>query len=287
MAKKKTLGTKAQIRAEKDKERRIVTAIVLAIILLAAAFSAYFGYTILNPPRAMSFTGPTLQFEPENANPKLKAAIVDQVSLSCPNQTLIQTVASMLEQANYSVDYYSGEEVTVDFYRDLPTHNYSLVILRVHSGTFEYQGERIVTLFTSEVYSNRRYAYEQLTDQIGEVLYDQTSYFGIGQGFLRLSAKGSFDDATIVMMGCNGLTNTKMAEAFIEKGAKTYISWSGSISESYADQATIQLLQHLVVEGQTIKQAVENTMKEVGSDPDYSNALEYYPSQSGNYAIQN
>lgn len=47
-AKKKHVGTKAHIRAIKERERRIATDIFLAFILLVVAFSAYFTYTFLN-----------------------------------------------------------------------------------------------------------------------------------------------------------------------------------------------------------------------------------------------
>jgi hypothetical protein len=293
MPKKERLGTKAQIRAEKDKERRIATAIFLAIILLAAAFSVYFGYSILNSSPSLSFSGPTLQFKPENPNPELKAAIVDQLSLTFPNQTFIETAASTLEQSGYTVDYYSGEQVTVDFCRNLPTHGYGLIILREHSAAAALEGkefvETSVSFFTSEDYSQTKYVQEQLTDQLVIASYSMPQppyYFGITPKFVTTSMKGAFQNTTVVMMGCEGLNNTSMAEAFIEKGAKVYIGWTSSVSASHTDQATTQLLQHLVAEGQTIKQAVENTMKEVGSDPAYNDSLEYYPHGSEDYAIQ-
>ncbi|NIW13776.1 MAG: hypothetical protein GWN31_07570, partial [Candidatus Thorarchaeota archaeon] len=46
----------------------------------------------------------------------LKVAIVDHLSLSQPNQTFIQTSTNILETAGFTVDYYKGEEVTVEFY---------------------------------------------------------------------------------------------------------------------------------------------------------------------------
>ncbi len=84
------------------------------------------------------------------------AAIVDQLSLTQPNPEFIGQARGLLAQAGYLVDYYPGEQVTVDFYRDLPTRNYDLIILRVHSATvFEVDpatGERtekdFVGLFT-------------------------------------------------------------------------------------------------------------------------------------------
>jgi fructose-specific phosphotransferase system component IIB len=97
---------------------------------------------------------------------------------------------------------------------------------------------------------------------------------------------GRFGDSIIIMMGCDGLAGTQMAKAFLEKGAKACVGWNGSVSVSHTDGATAQLLQHLVNESQTIRQAVDNTMKEVGPDQEYNNTLEYYPLESGNYAIQ-
>jgi hypothetical protein len=98
--------------------------------------------------------------------------------------------------------------------------------------------------------------------------------------------KGTCKDALVIMMGCEGLNNTKMAQAFIEKGAKAYISWKGSVSASHTDTATINLLQHIITEKQTINQAVENTMKEAGPDPIYKSLLTYYPLEAGEQTIE-
>jgi len=66
--------------------------------------------------------------------------------------------------------------------------------------------------------------------------------------------KGTFQNTTIIMMGCNGLTYPYMAQAFIGKGVKVYISWDLAVSASHTDKATIHLLQRLITEKQTIKQ---------------------------------
>jgi hypothetical protein len=63
-----------------------------------------------------------------------RAAIIDQLSLTQPNPDFAASATSILEQAGYAVDYFPGEQVTVDLYRNLPTHDYDLIILRVHSG---------------------------------------------------------------------------------------------------------------------------------------------------------
>ena len=45
-----------------------------------------------------------------------------------------QTAPTILKEAGFTVDYYPGEEVTINFFRNLPRHDYGLLILRVHSG---------------------------------------------------------------------------------------------------------------------------------------------------------
>jgi len=292
-AEKKRVGIKAQIRAERERGRRVATAIFLAIVLASAALSAYFGYTILNPSTPLNSIEPSLQFKPDNPDPHLKAAIVDQLSLTFPNQSFIQTAANTLKQARYTVDYYSGEKVKVEFYRNLPVGDYGLIILRAHSTAAELEGKEFVetpvSFFTSEDYSQTKYVQEQLTDQLAIGSYSMPQppyYFGITPKFVTTSMKGTFQNTIVIMMGCEGLSNNKMAEAFVGKGAKAYVSWDGSVSSSHTDQATTQLLKHLVTEGQTISQAVENTAREVGPDEVYNSILKYYPLASGNYAIQ-
>ncbi|MDH5770954.1 MAG: hypothetical protein OEZ25_06680 [Candidatus Bathyarchaeota archaeon] len=284
-SKEKRLRTKAQIRAIKKRERCIATVIFLTFILLIVVFSSYFTYNFLNQPQNQT-TNP--------ASSQLKAAIVDQLSPTLPNQTFIDTAASILVNANYTVDYFSGEKVTVEFYRNLPAYNYALIILRVHSAAAALQGkeyvEAPVCFFTSEPYSQYEHVPQQLDDQLVIASYSMPQppyYFGIMPKFVTSSMNGRFRNTTVIMMGCEGLNNTKMAEAFIQKGAKAYIGWKGAVSASHTDTATTRLLQHLITEKQTTNQAIDNTMKEVGPDPSYKSLLIYYPLEVGEQTIEN
>lgn len=308
-AEKGYLGARAEVGATKGRERRIVTAILLIFTLSMVMLSAYFAYTILNPLVGQSFVEPikpTVQFRPENSNSQLEAAIVDQVGLTIPDQTFIETATNTLEQAGYKVAYYPGEDVTVEFYRDLLTDGYNVVILRVHSTWFPYPqldgswgntGKQYllcpITLFTSQPYSKSDYINEQLSYSVVEVAgsieeyVNGKIYFGISPSFVESSAKGNLSNALVIAMGCESLWDTTMAEAFIQKGAKVYIGWTEQVSASYTDQATATLLQHLVTENQTIRQAVENTMKEVGPDPASNSQLTYYPAEAGEQTTEN
>lgn len=223
---------------------------------------------------------------------ELKAAIVDHLSLTYPNQTFVQTATDILKQAGYRTDYYPGEKVTVEFYRNLPTHGYKVVVLRVHSALVSTD-KPPVTLFTSEPYSQTKYVYEQLRDEVGWVTYrlendkpKEPTYFGISPLFVSQTMKGNFQDTAIVMMGCNGLTYTDMAEAFIQRGAKVYISWSNAVLASHTDLATTNLLQRLLAEQRTVEQAIEDTHRAVGADLTYNSRLLAYPKEAKDYVVK-
>jgi hypothetical protein len=206
-----------------------------------------------------------------------KAAIADQLSLTQPNPTFVETATAVLEQAGYAVDYYPGEEVTVEFYRNLPLHDYGLIILRVHSGLGAETG--FVSLFTSEPYTETKYVDEQKAGRFGRARYYEggETYFGINPEFIEKSMNGRFDRTVVVMMGCWGLIWTDMAEAFVERGARTVLSWDGLVSASHTDAATERLLHHLLIDRATIQAAVVQTMAEIGPDPSYGSILQFYP----------
>lgn len=103
--------------------------------------------------------------------------------------------------------------------------------------------------------------------------------------------KERFSNTTVVLMGCDGLKYNKIAEAFIRKGAKVCIGWNGLVSTPHTDHATTRLLQHLA-QGNTVEEAVEETMNEVGpeemyfQDQRYNSTLQYYPEAAGSHTIQ-
>ena len=210
-----------------------------------------------------------------------KAAIVDQLSLTAPNPEFIDTATGQLEQAGYVVDYYPGEQVDVDFYRRLPVYDYKVVVFRVHADRLKamWRGEEIddVILFSSEPYDRQRYVHEQAQNKLVIARYSEggPGYFGIAPDFF--DELGDFDDTTIVMMGCEGLVSERAAQAFIDKGAKTYISWDETVSATHTDAATERLLQHLLIERKSPADAVAQTMAEVGPDPTYGSKLLAYP----------
>lgn len=216
-----------------------------------------------------------------------KAAIVDHLSLSWPNPEFVKECTGILKGAGFAVDYYEGKRVTVELFRTLPMHRYKLILLRVHSA---YINKYLsLAMFTSEPYSKQRYVYEQLRNRVAcgyiqPYREGDPQYLTITDKFVRFSMKGTFDDALIVMMGCTGVKKCA-ASAFVQKGARAYIGWNGSVSASHTDRATIELLRQLLKEDHSVNAAVMQTMKTVGPDPTYKSTLLYWPIKAGNYKL--
>jgi hypothetical protein len=219
-----------------------------------------------------------------------RAAIVDQLYNIQPNEAFIAEVTSELEEYGFAVDLYQGDEVTVDFYRELPTHGYKLIIFRAHSGLLG-EGDLYVPktiLFTNELYSPDRYPTEQAFDRLlmGGPGPGQPVMFGITASFVRRSMKEGFDDTAIIVMGCGGIYLEDLAQAFVEKGASVYLAWDLSVLLQYVDDATLYLIGQLCSENATLEEAVDRTMQVKGPDPEYGAELQCYPSGTGNRTLE-
>jgi hypothetical protein len=229
------------------------------------------------------------QPSPDNLG-KPRAAIVDQLYNLQPNEAFIAEATRELEECGFSVDLYQGDEITVDFYRDLPTHGHKLIIFRAHSGLLG-GGDLYIpktVLFTNEVYSPDRYPTEQAFDRLtmGAAGPGQPVMFGITASFVTRSMKGGFDDSVIIIMGCGGIYLTDLAQAFVDKGASVYLAWDLSVLLQYVDDATLYLIRQLCSENATVEEAVDRTMHVIGPDPEYEAQLQYYPSGTGNRTLE-
>lgn len=247
-------------------------------LILPSVAAAVVAAVLLLPSPALNLASPSGGGPPS----PLTAAIIDQLDATQPNPAFAEAATETLEATGYTVDYYPGEEVTVDFYRNLPQHNYDLILFRVHSTAVISRGEEAVSsvsLFTNEPYSESKYYDEQVAGNVGFASYydDGPQVFGITAGFIESSMNGRFDKTVIIMMGCDGLKNDRAAQAFLNRGASSFISWSDFVLADHTDTATQRLLQHLLVEELPLSEAVARTNGEVGPDPVYGAELRYRP----------
>jgi len=224
--------------------------------------------------------------EPE---PEPRAAIVDQLCVLFPNQAFIEQTTRELEECGFKVDVYASDIVTVDLYRELPSYGYKLIIFRVHSGLLGVD-PRVTNrtwLYTAEPYSKTSHIVEQFDDQVtyAKTHEDAPWFFAISAKFVDKSMEGQFNKTAIIMMGCYGLYFEDFAQAFIQKGASTYIAWDASVMLDYVDGATKVLIEKLCSDKLTVKEAIDQTMDEKGSDPEFGAVLKCYPKQSGSHTL--
>jgi hypothetical protein len=244
-----------------------LTVLVLSILIVHAPLSS-----------------PSPPYHPNPNTFYFKAAIVDQESLTYPNPSFVQNATTTLENGGFTVDYIKAADTTVDFYSNLPTDDYGIIILRVHSAVA--QGSGWVYLTTGENYSIHKYVLQQLEAQL--VMENLTAngqcVFGLGSNF-RMN--GHFENTIIIMMGCNGLcvngsnVYAALAQMFIRYGAKAYVGWTGSVTGSGSDNAVLQLLQYLLVKRETLVDAITSTP----SDPVTNAYLMGYPSSASPFII--
>jgi len=219
-----------------------------------------------------------------------KAAIIDQLCSTQPNDDFISQITQELEAFGFTVDVYQGDDVTVDLYRELPKYGYRMIVFRVHSGLIEAEGGKLAktAIFTNEPYSPHKYVAEQVNRElpIVRVKEGEPLFFGIDSKFVTESMEGRFDETVIVVAGCSCLYFEDLAQAFISEGASAFLAWDRSVDAAYVDKATACLVRELCIEGITIEQAVNTTMIKEGQDPTYFAALRYFPSENGNQTLR-
>jgi hypothetical protein len=258
------------------KSRKLVYAAVIVIAVLISATLSFYFY-------------PYPHTQP-------KAAIIDQLSSSklsaisrYPNQTFITEAQELLNTRFLQVDYYS-DNATVDNYKILPSLGYKLIIWRAHSA-LDLKSQYIA-ICTSESYGSQsydQYSNDQLT--LCNITGDPRLYFAITPKFVEECMDGRFDDTVIILMSCNGLKSEydKTAEAFVQKGAKVFISWNGWVGTSDNDDAISLLLQYLIAQNSTIREAVAQAPEyDYPQYPLYTgpSKLDYYPhSDVADYTI--
>jgi len=217
-----------------------------------------------------------------------RAAIIDQLYLRQPNPAYISEATGLLESIGFKVDIWQGNDITVDFYRKLPSLGYRFILFRVHSGTLlELKGDQTIELpytyiFTAENYTTKKYVTDQLSDKVAYAIMDENSpeIFAVNSKFIR-SAKGKFDRTIILAMGCESYGKDDLQQAFMEKGASVYIGWSEVVTLEYDDRVTLDLLRDLCTGGMTIAQGINSTMNELGHDPYFDTFLKFYPQETG------
>jgi len=253
--------------------------------IIAVAIGIIFSVT------PISFQNEFSQFQILDSDVR-RAAIIDQLHSEIPNKYFISTSIKYLEDAGYKVDVYTTDEITVDFYKQLPLMNYNFIIIRAHA-LGDGALEESASLFTGEKYRKDRYMNEQYSGQVGkglpylpaeverlggwEVLRDET-YFVVGAKLVDELMVGTFPNSIIVLGGCETAETTNLADSLLQRGASEIIGWNGLVTSKDNDDVIMKLLEDTLVNDIDIEQAVQSVMQEYDEKLAVPATLNYYSS---------
>ena len=230
-----------------------------------------------------------------NQNPsQLRAAIIDQIHDQIPNYEFQTNATRMLEDAGYQVDLYTTKDITVEFYKKLPSMNYNFILIRTHGGEGNPDEEYPTRLFTGEKYFTEKYTVDQLSGQVGygfpfydedltkfqessENIYDH-AYFTIGSKLVKEGMVGTFPNSIIIIGGCQSARSHDLMEALIQRGADQVLGWESTIGVIDNDNAMTLLLEDILVNKVALRDAVAKINKELIQDFEFVSLLKLFKS---------
>ena len=254
---------------------------IISIIAIISVTSLLFFQ--LNTNEVSSYQGPQ------------KAAIIDQLYNEFPNERFQEQSQQYLESVGYEVDIFTTDQITVDFYKNLPKLNYKYIIIRTH-GVSQEGNNNSVGLFTGEKYNEEKYISEQLFGHLKKgaalldllfapdydqsegwtrinsthyelkssaVLIDRTKdeYFVISSSFVNDVMAGNFDKTIFILGGCDTLSDPSFANSLIKRGASVVVGWEDQVGASTNDQMILKLLDDTLVQNIDLDDSLDSVMK--------------------------
>ena len=252
--------------------RRDLVRIIAVLVVASSVASLCYAYRY-------SIWYPT---SPTRSRP-LTVALLDEVSAYIPDPAFTDQVMATLSSAGYKVDFYPPSSITIQLLENLPSMGYGIVIFRNHSTGF---GQDSISIVTSETYSPDKYVFEQLTGQVADVNLGIASkdFFAITPLFVREAMNGFFPGSIVLMMGCTGLANSEMAQAFVSRGAQVYVSWDKVVQAYRTDTAT-SIFWQWMTGGHSLKDSTAAATRQAAPDPIYQSQLLFYPANEGSMVL--
>jgi len=191
-----------------------------------------------------------------------KALIYDSLAREYPNPDVIDKVIRLLIEANYSVDIYIGVNATLDPLYYLS--EYDLVILRAHGGfndnpsigkplgQYVFTGiyfEEAIEIYGKDKINDlykRNYIAKGVIPRPGYSINELPKYVIVSPLFFKEMISSMKHGSIIIYTGCYGLDNDVLADIFLDKGARAYISFKGNVTWVFGDKILEILIEYLV-----------------------------------------
>jgi len=221
-----------------------------------------------------------------------KAAIIDQLHDEIPNPDFHQNATQYLETAGYDIDLFTTKDITVDFYKELPSMGYQFIVIRSHATAHMSQTDS-EALFTGEKYSIKKHSADQLSLHVGaavpyytevvseigrENLRDQT-YFVIGSKFVNERMVGKFPGSVIILAGCETTNSGVLSKSLLDRGASTVVGWDENVQSTLNDKAVLALMEKMLVSKEVVSEAVSSVTFELELQLEPA-GLKYYTTDS-------
>ena len=222
--------------------------------------------------------------------PRPLAAIIDQLHDTIPNQDFNENAQQYLELAGYKVDFYTTQDITIDFYKNLSSMNYKYIVIRTHS-LEEPKYDNATFLFTGEKYDVNKYFMEQISGQLGkgapiygeqkEIIeksnenIEDRMYFLVGTKFVDELMVGKFPDSVILIGGCESLRNKDLAKSFISRGALDVVGWYRTVGASENDKILLAFLERTIVDKKKIDDVIIELNDEFSQELMFSSKLHH------------
>ena len=221
-----------------------------------------------------------------------KAVIIDQLERDMPNPSFQNQTMEYFSKAGYEVDLYTYDDITIDFYKNLPSMDYNFIVFRSHALAI-YGDNPSSWLFTGEKYSEEKYIQDQLAgdlisravpyriSQAKDLGFDTASkdrHFIVSAKFVENLMTDKFPNSIVILGGCDTMKHPDFGHAFIERGASSVIGWNGLIDAIENDQVLSSLLKEILIEKSDIDDAVDSVMEEYLKEKDTDIRLKHYAS---------
>jgi len=227
----------------------------------------------------------------ETTNKIRKAVIIDQLHYDLPNLDFQEKANTFLTDAGFEVDLITTDDITVEFYKELPTMDYEFIVIRSHSLAI-YGDKPSVWLFTGEKYSDKKHTFETMAGQLSPgVPYlvedpqamsfseaQKKRQFMIGSKLVDEGMEGQFPGSVIILGGCETLAHSFLADSFISRGASSVIGWNDLVETKKNDKVILTVLEEILVNDLEIDEAIDSAMDEMVQVSNSKLQLKHYSS---------
>jgi len=233
----------------------------------------------------------TVEIVEDEATKIRKAVIIDQLHQDFPNESFQQNATKILTDGGYEVDLFTTADITIDFYKELPSMDYEFIVLRSHSLAI-YGKKPSSWIFTGEKYDAGRYSQEQLygmlspgvpfrQGQISQMTQGDAKserLFMIGSKMIDKMMVGQFPGTQIILGGCDTMSQVYLAEALVKRGASSVVGWNGLVELRDNDAVMLSLLDDIFNENLEMVDAVEKVMNDYKGKTYYGTKLLHFSS---------